>query len=191
MHRSRIASISAEHDAWLRRAIAAAIAAAKDVVGPVGIIPPSTRVEKMNDAQWTWLVNAAIWGWVSTRGNQAASEGWDLEETARRTPCDPDPWDVGAVMAILPALAETCGERFDWSKPSAEWSKESLAEFLLAAFNLIQHAFIARDIVERRTSGTGGRTSADVTARQANGTAGNPRLTPDEVRALGETFCPF
>ena len=92
------------------------------------------------------------------------------------TALDPEPWDAGAVTAILPELAET--PDIDWSKPLAAWPRETMVEFLLVAMRLIRKAMIARDISE---SGITRKSSADTIARQANAAAGGPLMTPDEL----------
>ena len=62
---------------------------------------------------------------------------------------DPQPWDAGAVAAILPELANACSD-IDWSEPLTEWSRETVVEFLLKAMSLIRKAMIARDVSEKR-----------------------------------------
>ena len=107
----------------------------------------------------------------------------------RRTGLEPCPWTQGAVIGILPKLADACGENFDWSAPAASWSKATLAQFLLTAFELIQRAMIARDVVEEHLVGK--PINAEVAARQINGAASNPRMAPDELEALDRGDCPF
>ena len=51
-------------------------------------------------------------------------------------------WDVGAVATILPALAEL---GIDWSKPLADWPRETMIDFLLRALDLTRNALTARD----------------------------------------------
>jgi hypothetical protein len=92
------------------------------------------------------------------------------------TALDPQPWDAGAAMAILPDLADTCAD-LDWSKPLAEWSRENITEFLLKAMPLIRKAMIARDMSAK---GITRQSSAAAIARQANAAAGGPLMTPDE-----------
>ena len=92
------------------------------------------------------------------------------------TALDPDPWDAGAVMAILPELAAACGD-IDWSKPLTAWSRETMAEFLITAMPLIRKAMIARDISGK---GVTRQSSASEIAREANAAAGGPLMTPDE-----------
>jgi hypothetical protein len=55
----------------------------------------------------------------------------------------PDPWDAGAVAAILPQLADLPG--IDWGKPLADWSRETMTDFLTKAMALVRQAVIARD----------------------------------------------
>lgn len=177
MRPARIASISAEHDRWTRQAIVASIARAKDLVAPQGPIRSATQLGKLSDSEWGWIVSTVIWGWVSTRAEQGASEGLDPERAVRITKLDPDPWDIGAIKIILPELAKSCAG-FDWAKPANIWTKDELAEFLLAAFNLIQRATAARDAIEEQLAGK--PVNADVIARQANGSIGSPRMTVAE-----------
>ena len=118
-----------------------------------------------------------MWAWVSTRAEQATTEGLDVERAIKSPSLIRNPWDVGAVKSILPELAKTCAG-FDWTKPANNWSKDELAGFLLAAFNLIQRAMAARDVTEEKIAGK--PVSADVIARQTNGSIGNPRMTVAE-----------
>ena len=99
-----------------------------------------------------------------------------IVNTIRMTALDPEPWDAGAVTAILTELAET--PDIDWSKPLAAWPSETMTEFLLTAMRLIRKAMIARDISER---GITQKSSADTIARQANAAAGGPLMAPDEL----------
>ena len=186
MKKARLSAVSAEQDEWLRRAYAAAVAAAKDFVSSPGPIHSGAAIGRLGNSEWGWIASAIIWGWVSIRSEQAAAEGWSLEETVRRTGIKPCPWDTGAVIGILPKLAEACPD-FDWAQPASAWSKEELAKFLLTAFALIQRATITRDVVENQIEPT----SADVTARQINAAAGNPRMTAAELKALDNGDCPF
>jgi hypothetical protein len=174
MKDARIASISAEHDEWIRRAFAVSLNRAKDLVAPQGPIRSATQLGKLSDSEWGWIISTVVWGWVSTRGEQAASEGLDPERAVRTSRLTPNPWDVGAVKAILSELAKSCAG-FDWSKPASAWSKDELATFLLTGFDLIQRAADARGAVEEKIAGK--PVNADVIARQINGAIGNPRMT--------------
>ena len=138
---------SALEDEWQRRATAAAIAAARGVVKVDGPIPPGTPIGRLGDIEWGWIVAAILFGWISTRAEQATAESIDTEHAIRMTGLDPEPWDAGAVAAILPELAET--PDIDWSKPLGEWPRETMIEFLLTAMRLIRKAMIARDLSER------------------------------------------
>lgn len=86
----------------------------------------------------------------------------------------PDPWDAGAVAAILSELAEL---EMDWTLPLKDWSQDTLIEFLLAAFALIRKAQISRDIASPVLK----RRIAHVEAREMNAAAGNSLLAPDEL----------
>lgn len=169
-------SLSAFEDAWQRKATAAAIEAARKVVKADGVIPPGTPIGRLGDIEWGWLVAATLFGWISTRAEQATGEGLDTEQAIRLTGFDPEPWDAGAVMTILPKLAETPG--IDWSKPIIEWSREVMVEFLLVATQLICEAMAARDLSER---GITRKSNAATIARQANAAAGGPLMTPNEL----------
>ena len=177
MRTTRIVGMVSEtalEDEWLRRATAAAIAAARDVIKLDGPIPPGTPVGRLNDTELGWLLAAMLFAWVRTRAEQAACEQLDTEQCIRLTGLDPEPWDAGCVAAILPELASTS---FDWSQPITAWPKDTMVEFLLTAMRLIRKATIARDLSDKGISRQAG---ASTIARQANAASGGPLMTPDE-----------
>jgi hypothetical protein len=169
-------SPSALDDDWQRRATAAAIEAARGVVKLDGPIPPGTPIGRLSDVEWGWVLAAMLFAWISMRAQQAASEQLDTERTIRMTALDPEPWDAGAVAAILPDLANACPD-IDWSQPLAQWPRDTMVEFLLKATSLIGKAAIARDLSEK---GVTRKSSASTIARQANAAAGGPLMTADE-----------
>jgi hypothetical protein len=169
-------SLSALEDQWQRDATAAAIAAARGVVRTDGSIPPGTPIGRLSDTELGWILAAMLFAWISKRAEQATAEQFDTEQVIRMVALDPQPWDAGAVAAILPELASACPD-IDWSKPLAEWPRESMIEFLLKAMPLIRRAMIARDISAK---GITRQSSAATIARQANAGAGGPLMTPDE-----------
>jgi hypothetical protein len=169
-------SLSAIEDQWQRDATAAAIAAARDVIRTDGPIPPGTPIGRMNDAEWGWIVAGVLFAWISKRAEQAAAEQLDTEQLIRLVALDPQPWDAGAIAAILPDLADACSG-LDWSKPLAAWSREDIIEFLLKAMPLIRKAMMARDLSEK---GITRKSSASMIARQANAGSGGPLMAPSE-----------
>jgi hypothetical protein len=177
MRRIGEVSSSAIEDAWLRRATENAIEGARSVVRTGGCIPSGTPVGRLGDQEWGWIIAAVLFSWISTRAQQAAVEYLDTERTIRMTGLDPEAWDAGAVAAILPDLADACAGTVDWSKPLAEWPRESIIEFLLKAMPLIRKAMIARDLSE---SGITQKSSASVIARQSNAAAGGPLVAPGD-----------
>jgi hypothetical protein len=173
----RSVSPSALEDIWQRRATAAAIEAARGVIQVDGPIPPLTPIGRLGDIEWGWLVAAILFGWIRTRAEQATTESIDTELAIRMTGLDPEPWDAGAVTAILPELADACSD-IDWGQPLTAWPRETMTEFLLIAMRLIRNAMVARDLSEK---GITRQSSADVIARQANAAAGGSLMTPDEL----------
>jgi hypothetical protein len=169
------ASPAALEDAWQRKATAAAITAVRGVIGIDGPIPPGTPVGRLSDTELGWFIAAVLFAWISTRGEQATAEQLDTEQTIRLTGLDPEPWDAGAVRAILPDLANAMD--IDWSAPLSAWSHELMTEFLLTAMRLIRKAMIARDLSDK---GVTRKSNADTIARQANAAAGGPLMAPDE-----------
>ena len=179
MRTTRIVGMVSEtalEDEWLRRATAAAIAAARDVIKLDGPIPPGTPVGRLANVELGWVLAAMLFAWVRTRAEQAACEQLDTEQCIRLTGLDPEPWDAGAVAAILPELAGACAG-IDWSQPVTAWPKDVMIEFLLTAMRLIRKAMIARDLSDK---GVTRQASADVIARQANAAAGGPLIAPGD-----------
>jgi hypothetical protein len=134
-------------DAWQRRATAECIKAIRGLVGPGRAIPEKTPVGFLTDVEFGWVVCSVVFAWISTKATQAADEGLKRQEAAMRTaPCDAngvDAWDKGAVLAILPLLADQAP--VDWDKPLKNWSKDEMATFLHRAVHLIQTAMEARE----------------------------------------------
>ena len=119
----------------------------RKVVKADGVIPPGTPIGRLGDVEWGWIAAAILFGWISTRPEQATAKSIDTERAIRMTALDTEPWDAGAITTVLPQLAETPG--IDWAKPFGEWPRETMVQFLLAATRLIRKAMIARDTSER------------------------------------------
>jgi hypothetical protein len=141
-----------------------------------GPIPPNTPVGRLSDSEWGWVISGVLFAWISMRAQQATAEKLDSEQLIRLIALDPQPWDAGAVAAILPDLADACSG-LDWSKPLAAWSREGIIEFLLKAMPLIRKAMMARDLSEK---GITRESSASMIARQANRGSGGPLMVPSE-----------
>jgi hypothetical protein len=161
-------SMSALEDIWLRRATEAA----RSVVTG-GAVSPNTPVGRLGDVEWGWIAAAVIFGWTSVRAEQAASNGVGPEAYIRTTSLDPDPWDAGAIAAILPELAET---GVDFTKPITEFSRDEMVAFLADALSLVRKAMATRD---RGSTLVAPRAPAE-TARETLAAAGGPLVTPDE-----------
>jgi hypothetical protein len=136
--------LAQKNDAWDDKAAAAAVAAARKIVAlNGGSFPATALLGKLNDQQWSWIVTAAIFGWIHARCEQAIAEGLDQEQAVRQTGLTPSPADVAAVTSILPMLADKVG--VDWDLPLKAWSKDEMTNFLLMAMRLIVTAEVARD----------------------------------------------
>jgi hypothetical protein len=169
-------SLAALEDQWQRDATTAAITGARGVVQMDGPIPPGTPIGRLSNVEWGWVVSAVLFAWISKRAEQATAERFDAERTIRLLATSPQPWDAGAVAAILPDLVDASAG-LDWSKPLTAWSRENIVEFLLKAMPLIQQAMVARDSSD---SGITGNASASIIAREASAAAGGPLMTADE-----------
>ena len=135
--------ISQREDEWQRKATVAAIAGARKIAVGCKGLGSSTPIGRLTDEQWGWVITAAIFGWIETRVEQAIAEGLDQEQTVRLIELSPSPCDVAVVRSILSTLADTAG--IDWTQPLTAWSKDTMSGFLLAAWDLIRKAEIARD----------------------------------------------
>jgi hypothetical protein len=187
MRANRHAAVSADRDLWTKKAFAAGLAAAKDLIGAEGPIRPGVPVGRLTESEWGWFVSAIVSAWVRTRSEQAASEGWNYERAAHATQLEPDPWLEGAIASVLPKLAEACRD-LDWSKPVGAWERSDVVALLIAAFNLILRALEARDAAENPPDAGGA--NPDLVARELNAAAGNGLMTVAEQREL-DTGAPF
>jgi hypothetical protein len=134
-------SITKHENEWLDKATAAAVEGARKVAlsfrGKQGI-PGTTQVGSLSEAQWGMIVTGAIFGWIQCRCQQAIAENMDQEEAVRSTGLSPSPCDIAVIVSILPTLADAAG--VDWTLPLKSWSKETMINFLLLAYELINKA---------------------------------------------------
>jgi hypothetical protein len=138
-----VGEVSKKEDEWQAKATDAAIAAARKIALNCSGLPPMTPLGRLSDLQWGYIVTAAIFGWIRTRCEQAIEEGLDQEQAVRLTGLNPSPCDVAVVYSILPTLADKAV--VDWSQPLQAWTKDTMTNFLLLAWQLINAAEIARD----------------------------------------------
>jgi hypothetical protein len=156
-------SALAFEDVWQRQATRAAIEGARKIIGDV--IPPATPIGRLGNVEWGWIVAAILFGWISTRAEQAIAENIDTELAVRTNGFHPDPWDAGLIASVLPGIGDIHG--IDWSLPLGQWSREAITDFLLTALQLVRSAEAARDL------------SAKGITRQSN-----PDIVADEISIL-------
>ena len=162
----RFPSLTAIEDAWQREATRVAIEQARAVVSG-GALPPLTPVGRLSDTEWGWIVAAVLFGWISTRSRQATSNGVGPDKYLYiNESLNPDPWDAGAIEAILPELGNC---QADWSKSLSQFSREEMITFLGDAYNLIGKAMLARDrgeklVTRKGPDGTGTAEPAEAQA---------------------------
>jgi hypothetical protein len=135
--------LSKKEDAWQAKATEAAIAGARKIALNSTGLPPMTPVGRLTDLQWGWIVTGAIFGWVEARCEQTIEEGRDQEQAVRQTGLNPSPCDVAVVRSVLTELSDKAG--IDWSLPLEAWSKDTMVNFLMLAWQLINKAELARD----------------------------------------------
>jgi hypothetical protein len=155
-------------------AIAAGRALVKQLNSTDGVIPAGTPIGRLGDVEWGWLACAVIFAWLKTRSEQATEEG--LRRAIRFTGQQHEPWDLGAIAAILPQLAEL---NLPWDKPLGSWSKDQICRFLADGLRLANHGFASRDfVVDRQPSAI----NADVETRKVAAASGGPLMTPAETQ---------
>ena len=135
-------ALSQKEDEWLRRATDAAIAGARKIALSSGPLM-NTPTGRLNDHEWGMIITAIIFRWIEVRVQQAIAEGLDQEKAVRLTDFSPDPCDVAVVGSILSALADTA--KIDWSLPLSAWSKDTMTNFLMLAWQFMRDAEHARD----------------------------------------------
>jgi hypothetical protein len=134
--------ITRRENDWQERATKAAITAARRIVrGDAAVIPTNTPVGRLSDVEWGWVVSTMLFAWIKVRAEQAAAEGRDVEQAIQAGVLGA--WDAGAIATILPTLGDTPG--IDWTKSLADWSEETIINFISVALRLTQEAMAARD----------------------------------------------
>jgi hypothetical protein len=141
----KLTAAAIEHELQ-QQTTAAMIASVRKLVGTGGAIPAGTPVGRLSDNHLGWIACAIITAWISKRAEHASHGDFDLvrtEEAIRYTGWTPEPWDAGAVAAILPNIAEIQG--VPWDTPIGAWPKDTIIRFLCAAFDLVRHSMKCRD----------------------------------------------
>jgi hypothetical protein len=133
--------ISQREDDWQAKATAAAIAEARKAVEGDSALR-NTTAGKISDKQWGWIIAGALFGWITKRCEQAIAEGISHEEAVRMLELEPSPGEVAVARSILPDLVQA---KIDWSQPLAAWSKETMTDFVLVAWKLMNNAEAALD----------------------------------------------
>jgi hypothetical protein len=144
--KARRLSPSALEDCWQREETRVAIEQARAVINS-GAVPPLTPIARLSDVELGWIVAAVVFGWITARARHAVNNGVGNYAYVRDSKLEPDPWDIGAIEAILPELANSAT---DWSKPLSGFSREDMIAFLGDAYNLIAKAMLLRDLGEQR-----------------------------------------
>lgn len=163
---------------WHCRAVSAAIAAARDVIGKDGLNAKAS-VGSLSDTEWGWIVAAVIFGWIKVRAQQAVVEGSPSEITIRTVGnVDPEPWRYGAIESILPGFGDI--PTLNWGKPLEQWSKKEIITMLHHGHRLIEAAIAAQSQTDRFMF-----RSAEEEAREANAANGDGLYAPGELSAAG------
>jgi hypothetical protein len=138
----RLPMASAIEDCWQRQAMSVAIEKGRAVVSG-GAVPPMTPIGRLSKTEWGWIVASVLFGWIGERATQATANGFEAEKHIRNTGIEPNPWDAGAIAAVLPELANA---PVDWNASLADLSRDEMIVFLGAAYTLIDKAMQAREL---------------------------------------------
>jgi hypothetical protein len=171
----RLRAIEAE---WMAKATRSAIDAARSVIVE-NDINGRAMISSLNELEWGWIAMAAVFAWIKTKSEHATAEGIGYDQAIRAVPeQDLQPWDAGAVTAILPALADIRG--VDWDKPIGEWSKEQIIRFAWNVHGLVSRALLARDEgQECKITQDASQAKAE---RELSARNGGPLLAREELR---------
>jgi hypothetical protein len=139
--------LQAIEEDWSRKAIAEAIAAARAVIADGkhdGYVNARVPVGNISEVEWGWIVCAAIFAWIKKKAEQAVQEGVGYDASIRFLPgVDPQPWEAGAVEALLPSLGEL--EGVPWDTPIGAWSKDQVCSFAWRIHELLTQSLAARN----------------------------------------------
>jgi hypothetical protein len=138
-------------DQWTRRAIAAAVHAARTAVLD-GTVMARTPIIALTEPQWTRLAAATIAGWVCARAEQASAVGLAHDELILTTGHEPEPWDLGVVTTVMPELYRRVASKVDLFKGIGQLSRPEMIALLADAMVLLRQATAARDRGLRMTT---------------------------------------
>jgi hypothetical protein len=109
------------------------------------VINPGTPLKQLSSYELGWIVNMAISQWITTRARQVSTIR-GAERLIRTLDSQiPEPWERGAILAVLPQLADWIGENELTDKPIGAWDRDAICMFAWIVYRLVDGARVVRD----------------------------------------------
>lgn len=139
-------STSAEDTALERTAQDAVLLSVRRMwTGPDPAIHPNASLKSLGDNELGWITHGAIAAWIFERSKQVTQSRVGVERLICTMGSNPEPWELGAVGASLPALGQFVEDHGLTNLAIGQWSRDSVIAFAWACFQVIDEARTARD----------------------------------------------
>jgi hypothetical protein len=126
------------------QAYTAAINAGRAIVREErNFLSPSIRLGTLSEWEWRQLAEHIVSGWIIERSKQIHAERITDEEAFLKKGATPEPFELGRIAAILPALAKLVEHWGLSEQPIGEWERDQILRFLWQAIEFIEQAKVA------------------------------------------------
>jgi hypothetical protein len=106
-------------------------------------LSPSIRLGTLSEFEWRKLAEQMVSGWIIERSKQMHAERITDEETFMKEGTAPEPFELGRIAAILPALARLVEHWGLSEQPIGEWERDQILRFLWRAIEFVEQAKVA------------------------------------------------
>jgi hypothetical protein len=138
------------NDPQREAAYEAAINAARAIVREErNFLSPHARLATLSQFEWRRLAEYIVSGWIVERSKQLHADRILDEESFLAEGSTPEPFELGRLASILPALGRMVENNELTDKPIGEWSRDEILRFVWEASDMV--ARITVDQKERPT----------------------------------------
>jgi hypothetical protein len=126
------------------QAYTAAINAGRAIVREEkNFLSPSARIGTFSEFEWRKLAEHIVSGWIIARSKQMHAERILDEESFLKEGSTPEPFELGRIDAILPALAGLIEAWGLGDQAISEWDRDKMLLFLWRAMEFVEQVKIA------------------------------------------------
>ncbi len=107
-------------------------------------LSPHTRLGTMSEFEWRKLADSMVSGWIIERSKQLHGDRLLDEESFLSEGSVPEPFELGKLAGILPALGAIVERRGLSELPIGDWPREDVISFAWHVLDLAERIAVAQ-----------------------------------------------